>query len=312
MDRERATTALVILLAVVVVGTAAAGLADQERASDERSAGLGAGSNTGVGSGNGTGFGVNSSLAGPELAIPGFVVQIVFGGVIASSVVFSVLYVGALLLTGELTALREQLTDALVTMLGLLLLFAGLVLLLWVLGQLFGNGGGGALGGAASSASGPGGSAAGSDLDSPGLPSVVVVAGAVLFVGLVLLMSRRGSGESSTPEPPDVDVDASMTPDRGWEYLFLGDAGDEDPENEVYRVWDELARDVGAAGVHTPAEVGRDAVAAGYDADAVGELTALFREVRYGDAPVDGGRERRARELTARLWDDDRRSDVNP
>ncbi|MFB6219563.1 MAG: DUF4129 domain-containing protein, partial [Halobacteriaceae archaeon] len=69
-----------------------------------------------------------------------------------------------------------------------------------------------------------------------------------------------------------------------------------DTDNEVYRAWQEMATLVGGdrPETSTPGEFADDAVAAGMDPADVEELTRLFEEVRYGDAPPTDEREQRA------------------
>jgi hypothetical protein len=71
-------------------------------------------------------------------------------------------------------------------------------------------------------------------------------------------------------------------------------------DNEVYRAWAALADELG--GTHrTPAAVAEGAIEAGLPADAVGELTDLFRAVRYGGADPTEERERRAAAALSRI-----------
>jgi hypothetical protein len=75
------------------------------------------------------------------------------------------------------------------------------------------------------------------------------------------------------------------------------------PENQVHAAW---LRMVSRAGVEaprrrTPSECAAAAVDAGLDPDGVGTLTAVFEEVRYGEAPVTEERIERAREGLRRL-----------
>lgn len=75
------------------------------------------------------------------------------------------------------------------------------------------------------------------------------------------------------------------------------------PENDVDDAWLRLARAVGdrAGGARTPREYETAAVQAGFDPDAVSQVTRIFEEVRYGGQPVTDDRRRRANDALARL-----------
>ena len=69
-----------------------------------------------------------------------------------------------------------------------------------------------------------------------------------------------------------------------------------DVENEVYRAWTEMAAGTSLPnpGAATPGEFAAAAHDAGMPEDDVAALTAVFREVRYGDADPTADREQRA------------------
>lgn len=76
-----------------------------------------------------------------------------------------------------------------------------------------------------------------------------------------------------------------------------------EPADDVQRAWLAMVERANPdrPWARTPAEVGRAAVNAGVDSETVTTLTALFEEVRYGDAPITEERRRRAREWLQRL-----------
>ncbi|MFC6768804.1 DUF4129 domain-containing protein, partial [Natrinema soli] len=70
-------------------------------------------------------------------------------------------------------------------------------------------------------------------------------------------------------------------------------------DNDVYRAWQAVVEAVGkqADDAATPGDVREAAIAHGFDADTVDELTRLFEDSRYGGREPDSDRERRARTL---------------
>lgn len=296
MNRERVLTVLSILLAVVVVGTVAAGLIDSPTPDGERDAGLGAGEGDGVGSGNASGFGLESEVGDSPRLLPSWLVGGYVGVLVAVSAVVGVIYVPYLLVTRRWRDLLQSVVDALLPFAVAL----GLLLGAFLLSALFREGGGGTLGGEANPVAGTGGSEAVSSLSIIDVAPAVVAVVAVLFVGFVAVASRSG-GNSDDPDPPTVDARPAVPSDANLAQLDGGEAIDVQAANDVYRAWEGLASEVGANPTTTPAEVGAAAKSAGFDAEAVDELTALFRELRYGGTPPSAQSERRARELTGRL-----------
>lgn len=94
-----------------------------------------------------------------------------------------------------------------------------------------------------------------------------------------------------------VDEAADEPPSREHRPLALA------PENDVDAAWLRLAQAVGerTTGARTPREYETAAVRAGFDPDAVSQVTRAFEEVRYGGQPVTDDRRRRATEALARL-----------
>lgn len=132
-----------------------------------------------------------------------------------------------------------------------------------------------------------------------GPPLWQVAAGLGLFlVGSVAALYglTRGTDEDGSAEGPPEPQPTAPAADRAT--LAEGVPA----TNDVYRAWGALCRAVplDPAG-QTPAAVAEAAVAAGYGAEPVAELTDTFCAIRYGDAAPTGERERRARALAAEL-----------
>lgn len=137
---------------------------------------------------------------------------------------------------------------------------------------------------------------------SPRTPAtLLVVFGGLVLLGVLLVAGMAGGGAE-----PDPDIGPEETP-RTDVAEAAGRAADDlaerDLSNVVYRAWRDMttALDVGDPVTTTPAEFADAAVAAGLAEADVRTLTDLFREVRYGDEPVTEARERRARETLRRI-----------
>jgi transglutaminase-like putative cysteine protease len=118
--------------------------------------------------------------------------------------------------------------------------------------------------------------------------AAVLVALERVLADLERTLATRDAGAVPSPPPED---DGTADP------AFLVDPA---ADNDVYRAWTALA--AGLEGTQrTPAAVADRAVEAGLPEDAVAELTALFREVRYGGAEPTAERERRAEEALSRI-----------
>jgi hypothetical protein len=124
-------------------------------------------------------------------------------------------------------------------------------------------------------------------LSSFWMPPGWILVGAFLVAlggSIALLYTRSGSTASFEGE---VEDDDRLDLDRVGE--VAGGAADRierqaDASNEVFRAWREMVQllEIDDPETTTPAEFEARAVAAGMDAEDVAELTALFREVRYG------------------------------
>lgn len=129
---------------------------------------------------------------------------------------------------------------------------------------------------------------------------MVVAVLTLLIVAAVGLVVRSRESETASVLQSGDDPDAAdAVPSRSGPLRF--EASDSPPTNEVYRAWHALAEEVGARRTATPREIRDAAKAAGYDAEGVEELTALFRTVRYGDVPAADSPERRAAQLASAL-----------
>jgi hypothetical protein len=137
--------------------------------------------------------------------------------------------------------------------------------------------------------------------------AITVVLGGVIGVGLAvvtwsLYAGRRPPAQAAQPAPGGED-----TPDTDAVARAAGRAADRLGEpaaaNPVFRAWQEMttALPVADPETTTPAEFADIAVAAGFDPADVSTVTDVFREVRYGDAPVSEARIARARGALRRI-----------
>lgn len=119
--------------------------------------------------------------------------------------------------------------------------------------------------------------------------------------GVVVYRVTRGQGD----EPPsssiaDQETEAAVGRAAGRAADRIEDTS---LSNAVYEAWHEMTTvlDVADSETTTPAEFSAAAVAAGVDPADAEALTDLFREIRYGEAPVTPEREREARETFRRI-----------
>jgi len=301
---------LAVLLAVLVVATAAAGLDGAGTAGDSDlsaspESGVGVGSDSGIGSGNDSGVGLSSSDGPGGSILPAFILEHALGFVVLLSITVPIVYAVVLVWQdgpGRLLELLGFATKRFVVIVGV---FLGLIVVLLLLAALFGGGGGGAFGSSATPGSVFGGSDGGRSVSLTSLPVPLLVVGALAgIVALVVLSDRKGStssiaaalagGAASTQHVVTETADNAV----GARTVFE----DVPPTNDVYRAWLSLARAVGATDrADTPSEVATRAVEHGLDGEAVATLTALFREVRYGSTTVTAEQEQRARDAVERL-----------
>ena len=112
----------------------------------------------------------------------------------------------------------------------------------------------------------------------------IVLAGAALLVWQV---RDGGADPEVVDEAADDGAAAAVGRAAGRAADRIEDADSVD--NEVYRAWREMTDplDVEDPETSTPGEFATAAVDAGLERSDVDELTRLFEEVRYGDAPPD-------------------------
>ena len=133
-------------------------------------------------------------------------------------------------------------------------------------------------------------------------PTWVVVIVAVVGLGTIALVLAADDADADDPDDPAPGaVGAPEDPEVEEVRAVAGRAadrieGDAGIDNEIYRAWVEMTEhlDVPHPESSTPGEFQRAAVDAGVNPDTVGELTALFERVRYGDEPPTDETEARA------------------
>lgn len=134
----------------------------------------------------------------------------------------------------------------------------------------------------------------------------------LLFMSLVGVafyyryVSREADSEDTTqPRTEDDGSPSEATAAVGRAAGRAADrfADDESLENAIYQAWHEVtsALAVQNPATKTPSEFATAATDAGMDADDVHQLTSLFRDVRYGEAPVTPARETTAQETLRRI-----------
>jgi len=150
-------------------------------------------------------------------------------------------------------------------------------------------------------------SATGGTMQSPPSPPLLVLGVLLLTVailGVVLLRQARGGVAA--------DIDEEELEEASETLEAIGEAAGEAADrieadagldNEVYRAWREMADllDHDRPETSTPGEFADAAVDVGMNPDDVSELTRLFEEVRYGEAPATEEREQRAVEALRRI-----------
>jgi hypothetical protein len=141
--------------------------------------------------------------------------------------------------------------------------------------------------------------------DSSG-PSPVLLAAVLggLLIAMVLVLRRVKDEEDDEKEETggtgsteDDAVALGEIAGRAADRIEDGpESADEDAQNEVYRAWREMTRqlDIENAETTTPREFQQRAADAGMASEDVRELTGLFEEVRYGGESATEDREQRA------------------
>ncbi len=200
--------------------------------------------------------------------------------------------------------------ETLKRVLGVIAPMAILLALFYLLDLILGAGGSG--GGFGLFGSGDGSGLSGDAGGTLGLDPVALLAIAAVVVLVGLVVARQVGGDEPVFDVLGGDGETAPERDAAPEALgtIAGETADRiesraDPpvENEVYRAWREMTRhlEVAFPETSTPAEFADAAVEAGMDREDVEELTALFRDVRYGGAEATADREERAVAVLRRI-----------
>jgi hypothetical protein len=311
MTAVRARFVVAVLLAVLVVATAAAGVVGtggdgSGQRSPSAESGLGAGSDTGIGSGNESGVGLSSADVEGGSPVPALLIEHAVSIVMVLSITVPIVYAIVLVWQDGLGALLRFLGVGAKRFVAAILVFLAFVVLFVLLSMLFGDGGGG-VGGAAVTGGGIlDGDSGGVSISLTSVPVGLVVVGALAGVVLLVLFSDRAGSVSSMAaalaggrrrSARDGGEGSSRTPPR------RADFEDVDASNPVYRAWRELAGEVEGVDLrtHTPTEVAARALDRGFDRDAVETLTDCFEEIRYGGRPPTSERTATARRALERI-----------
>lgn len=294
MAAQRALAALVIVVGVVAIGAAAAGVEDTStRSGVEGDFGGGSGEEEGQ-SGNGTGPG---APGGGVVGLPGWVIEAYF---ILTLGVFSLVGLAAAayyVWKDRMDAIRRLVGSVLTTVLGFVIVVVLFVAMIWLAFDL-------------SSfeippappEQDPGGPSGPTDPQpetATGIPPLLLVGAVVVVLVLAVVLVRRyrtDEADEPTEAHDDVDLEEPVSEEPGIP-TPPADLAEQHPDNPVYRAWQDLATRVGLAHERnrTPGEVANAAIEQGLPREAVATLTRVFSEVRYGHRPVTEERERRAR-----------------
>lgn len=132
-------------------------------------------------------------------------------------------------------------------------------------------------------------------------PSVALGLLLVLAIAVAVVLLFVSTGDAVEVDDADEEEEDLLAPDIPAIGRAAGRAaerieGPADVENEVYRAWVAMTRNLAVEHPEssTPAEFAEAAIDAGMSPGDVRELTGLFETVRYGDAPPTDERERRA------------------
>lgn len=141
-------------------------------------------------------------------------------------------------------------------------------------------------------------------------PSVALalLLGVLLLAAIVVVVFASSGGDHETSDDAATeDVGSPDVAEVGRAAGRAADriAGEADTENEVHRAWVEMTEHLAVDHPEssTPAEFAEAAVDAGMAPDDVRELTHLFEEVRYGGVAVTAQREKRAVDALRRIED---------
>lgn len=302
MRSHRVLAALVVIVGVLALGAAAAGIDQQTGSGPASDAGDGEGDGVGqVGDGPDPG----SERESPDARVPAWVVEAAFFLAIGVFTTVGLLLAAYVVWRDGLEGLLAILVQAKDAVLGVLLYFLIMAILVW-----------GAVGSwewdprEQPDPPDPGGGSGGGETArevGTSLPLVATVAVVVLLavVGVLVYRRYRDAGESASTSPEDrIDEDES---DDGVTSVPAPPATagipDAEADNAVYRAWRDLAERTSLARerTHTHREIADAAIAQGLDRESVATLADVFAEVRYGGQPITDARERRARSALQRI-----------
>jgi len=143
---------------------------------------------------------------------------------------------------------------------------------------------------------------------APPSPLLLGTIGVVALLALVVLFGLSTDESSSEPESETEDDDVTpetLAPVGAAAGRAADQLADEatSTSNAVYRAWVDMtdALEVPNRQSTTPGEFADTAIEAGMKPRDVEELTRLFEDVRYGDAPVSEERERQATDALRRI-----------
>lgn len=286
MDSGTRNALLVAAVAILALGVSAATLSTTTQPDSD-----------GAGSGGG-GFGPepglpNFDLDTPEQAdtSPAPLLSRVLAALLLLSVLGAVVY-----------AILYRRRAVLAAALGLLVL-----LVVWIVMQLLGNGGGGAgVGFGGGGGFGDGGSSSDSQAQPAQLFALVFVVGALAVAGVYLYGSDDPADQPDEPTPEEDDADemAQVGAIAGRAADRIEAAAETDPiDNQVYRAYREMTTqlDIDHGESTTPREFADAAATRGMAASDVAALTDLFEEVRYGGSDPTADREAEATATLRRI-----------
>lgn len=198
--------------------------------------------------------------------------------------------------------------ENLVTVVGIVLGVA-LILGIYTLFSIVGNGPGFPAGDANSTSPGVATSNDGQGGNVTAATYVVTSLGAffVILLGtMVFLRSRSGSSNEVVSDEANLDTDApaaAVGAAAGRAATEIESVSKENLENEIYRAWREMVTllPVESPQTTTPREFETAAVEAGIEHSDVSDLTDLFEAVRYGTLETTRAREERAIDTLRRI-----------
>lgn len=140
--------------------------------------------------------------------------------------------------------------------------------------------------------------------DPSSLSVLFVLLFGILIVGLAAVLTQKpDDDEDESKEQAAADADTVAAVGRAAGRAADRIAESDEHENEIYRAWAEMARQVRPSDpeTKTPAEFADAAIEAGMEPADVRELTRLFEQVRYGTDEPSEADEQRAIGLLRRL-----------